>query len=1077
MADQATEQLVIEAKLRDLFTPEARRVSASLKTLERDVMSLDQAASSGGAGGGLGKSLAGAIPQVKRVGGELMVLRGGATAAASAMGGIAAAAGEGEVAMLGMSAAGGPLALAITAAGIGAYELVSHLREAHAEAKAFGAEMQGVVLRSSTGSGGAIDDFTKRLEALSKTTKIAKEKLAEGGVEIMKSFSRSPGDAITVLEETARVAKVSGEDTTKAFSDIGRVLDSYKLFASDAADVSKQLFAAAIDGKSDLAEVANVMEKLGPSTRALGFDFQHTLAAVLAMSEGAGGMKEAGSALDSLFNRLLADKGLQTRLHDIDAGFDSTGKNANNLIAVLRDLQQLGGGDNAELAGLFGGSKGAHAAMAIASADADKLTDAYRTLALAGDSVDESLRQIGALGAKAALTGFAESMANARKQGLLAAIQGDEQGVKKWIDEYAMLSDAADESAKSQVASLQDVRAELNKFLEPKTRPQPTDVAPEVAAKAQALFDQIHSKTLNGLEKQIFDQHVIEQSLERQIALFEGQGLWMGKLTAQLHMLKDAHVQAIGLAEDHERLTIAQQLATQTQKNLELEQQRAVANGDLNEAARIGDQILAERARGEIASSEMVIAGLMEQRRAYPKIADAIDAVIGKIRERQFLEGQAARGAADKAAEAAQHEQLARAIAAEEQLQTLRNSGLVGLEREIALIEQSHDAAIRKAQDEAKTDKEKAARLGNLILLLDGEAARQKDAAQGASDIQYLRMEAELVSRIAESSGERLLALERVRVLERESMVDEARKLGRSEEEIRMLEDLFDKESQRLGESVAGGFREGMKKALKIYADDAQRMLEVGESMIRSFHDEGSRSLSDVLKGNLSGGDALRQFGQGILGNAIDQSSSRIFDSLTTSIFGAGEDIQSAGQGAAGDVRGAGGLLTGALTGISTGLSSLLQSIFGGVSSSFIGPVAQAQGGVWNGVLLPTRAAGGGVFGRRTLLEVAEVAGRQEAVVPMSRGGITADMTSRGPRVRVAGADIPLSFRGGGMGGGNMTTIHVSPEIHIHAHSPDPGAASALVMSQMPQIEKAITSALVRGSNRALRDAVQGAAR
>lgn len=1074
MADQTKEQLIIEAKLHDLVSKEAARVAQNLRGFSKDVDSIGKSADVG---------------TVKVAG------------LATRLGGLAAR-------------AAGPVAVATA------------IYKATSAANDFERSLHGVILRVDEGTA-SMGVLRSSILDISSESGIAREKLAGAGADVLRIFSRDGLDAMVILREVSRVAQIAGQDEAASFAQVAQVLDSFKLSAREAGTVSEQLFATALEGKANFGDMAAVMAGLGPLARALGFDFRQTSAVLTAMAADAGGVNEAGSALQSLFRRLLADRELQQRLQAVGAGFDADARSGNSLIGVLRGLQEATGGSQNELTALLGGARNAAAAMALTSADSTKLDAALGALATSASVVDQKFRAIGDLAdtkldrlgnkisnwavlfgdafkdvkdkfvndflpdlpEKSFAQNFAESLRTVEEHMRNAAALRDEAGLQKWTEDYKNLAEAATAAGIAQEVGVKSLES-MSIAIEKAQRAQVVTATPETQAKAAELLLAINAKMLTGLEQQAAQHEVIYGKIQQEISAYEDAGVNVAKLRGALATMKQANTDRLELATTRDRLALEQQLSAQTQRGLEVEQQRARALGEFDRASELGEQILLERARVERASSELTIAGLEEQRRVYPQLAQAIDQVIGKIRERQFVEGQQARDAMSKAnqdaidqaadlrlSQAREAADAARmAFAAEQQLVELRVDGLMGLERELAQIEANHAASIERAREEAKFDEEKAKRLESLILLMDGEAARQQQAAQDAARADFLRMESDLVSRTASSRAEQVLAMERIRTLERESLLVSARELGATEEELRFLEARFDLESRRIAESIAGGFREGMSSALVIYADTAQRMFESGQDFIRSFHDEGARSLSDLFKGNLSGRDALRQFGQGVLGNVIDSSSSAIFDTLTTSIFGVGDQISAAGQQAAGGIQGAGGFITSALQGLGSGLSGLLQGLFGGVSASFIGPIPQADGGVWGGALLPVRAAGGGVFGRRTLLEVAEVAGRQEAVVPMHRGGIVADMGSRGPRVRVAGADIPLSFRGGGSGG---TTVNVSPTANVTlvVHALDPRGATEAVLAQMPHIQRAITAALTRGSDRQLRDAVQSAAR
>lgn len=126
--------------------------------------------------------------------------------------------------------------------------------------------------------------------------------------------------------------------------------------------------------------------------------------------------------------------------------------------------------------------------------------------------------------------------------------------------------------------------------------------------------------------------------------------------------------------------------------------------------------------------------------------------------------------------------------------------------------------------------------------------------------------------------------------------------------------------------------------------------------------------------------------------------------------------------------------------------------VTGGSGASFLG--GRANGGVDPGVVkrtFPLRAfAMGGVVTEPTLALMGEGRAPAEAFVPLPDG-----------------RSIPVSFRGGGEGGGRAVTVN------LHFHSADPRTAADLLRQNAPAIKEVIQDAL--NSDTPFRNQVRGA--
>jgi hypothetical protein len=411
--------------------------------------------------------------------------------------------------------------------------------------------------------------------------------------------------------------------------------------------------------------------------------------------------------------------------------------------------------------------------------------------------------------------------------------------------------------------------------------------------------------------------------------------------------------------------------------------------------------------------------------------------------------------------------EMARAVKARNDIEKLTLGGQ-------ALQSQRQSLTAEMELAKVRGDMNRVAELTLQIDELDGHAIDLNAAKARAANVEQYRGRADLLqlaqdgadAATDEAKAKRETALIEARRFEAQSALAHAMRPGaqRLDEVLnqRALDMAADKMMdirdaviavRREAAGIGEGFKQGMDEALRIYSDSATRMMEASRSLFESIHDEGARSLSGLFQGTLSGGDALRQFGRGLLGGIADQASSLIMDRMMGGLFGLGHDKDMNVTTPLVNINA--GVITG-MGGIGAGVGG---GLLGGLLGGF-GIPGFANGGIVRGSILSEARSysSGGYAVNPQMAMIGDNPGRAEAIVPL-------------PGV---GRGIPVEFRGGSRGG---VTINQALAVHLTVHSVDPRGAADIVLAQMPQIQRAITSALVRGSDRALRDAVQGAVR
>jgi hypothetical protein len=297
------------------------------------------------------------------------------------------------------------------------------------------------------------------------------------------------------------------------------------------------------------------------------------------------------------------------------------------------------------------------------------------------------------------------------------------------------------------------------------------------------------------------------------------------------------------------------------------------------------------------------------------------------------------------------------------------------------------------------------------------------------------------------------------------------------------------------------GWRSGITDALR-EMNEFNSALQAGQSVITGFRD----SLVEAFDGiGQKGHNFLKDFGTSELKNLQHTFSTLASTQITSALGGAlGLNVPNKADAlspASATLNTAGlHLITSAaalqsaafaLGGKSAGIDSgLLASIFGSGGAGRPGAVGPdtagtsllgfSEGGIFNGVPQWARGASpkanrvGGVYGSRTLIEVAEVPGSQEAVVPLAGGKIPVDLRGSGAGARQRVYDsTPQRVV-------NVDSSTTMGDVHLHVTvngGSGPIDGEKLARQMAPHIRSVIKGALVSRSDNELVEAVRGAGR
>lgn len=206
----------------------------------------------------------------------------------------------------------------------------------------------------SGGTNAEIAVLGQEILHISDTTKFSAGEIAKGAVFIAQA-GFTAAESISVIGAAAIGAMSTLEPLTTVADLLTTVIRSFKLEASDAADIMDKLAVAANDSKLNLEGMRTIFNYIGPVAKSVGASLEDTLGAIMALANVGMKMSTIGTGLRQVFTVLEGGSskfGKAIRA----AGLDSEAFNikTQGLIKVLENLNIVIGGDFGKAQQLFG---------------------------------------------------------------------------------------------------------------------------------------------------------------------------------------------------------------------------------------------------------------------------------------------------------------------------------------------------------------------------------------------------------------------------------------------------------------------------------------------------------------------------------------------------------------------------------------------------------------------------------------------------------------------------------------------------------------------------------------------------
>lgn len=196
----------------------------------------------------------------------------------------------------------------------------------------------------SGASGGELQKLNKKAQELGATTAWSASEVANGMTEMAKA-GWSASDIIDGMAGVLNSASASGEDLAQVSTIVADAITGFGLKAKDASRVADLLTQSANAGTIDITDLGESFKYISPIAKTMGFSIEDVTTAISAMSMSGIKGSQAGTALRTMFARMVKPT------DDVKSAMDELGIKLTNSDGSFKSLNTI----VSEMRGSFSG--------------------------------------------------------------------------------------------------------------------------------------------------------------------------------------------------------------------------------------------------------------------------------------------------------------------------------------------------------------------------------------------------------------------------------------------------------------------------------------------------------------------------------------------------------------------------------------------------------------------------------------------------------------------------------------------------------------------------------------------------
>ena len=230
-------------------------------------------------------------------------------------------------------------------------------------------------------------DMSKQVLGIGRRVPVALDDLT-AGLYSTRSAGIAAGDAMDVLERSARLGVAGLSSTDDAVNIVTSSLNAFKLEGAEAEGVYDVLFTAVKHGKTDLSQLGSGFGAVAGKMSDAGIEFDEYIASVSALTTtglpAAQAHTQMRAAVDGLTKSSKPLSKIFRKLGTKD--FKSLIQESGGVVPALQKVRDAVGGSEAKMRALIGSSEGSAAAMSVTGTTYQAFTE---TLADMRDGISE----------------------------------------------------------------------------------------------------------------------------------------------------------------------------------------------------------------------------------------------------------------------------------------------------------------------------------------------------------------------------------------------------------------------------------------------------------------------------------------------------------------------------------------------------------------------------------------------------------------------------------------------------------------------------------------------------------------
>ncbi len=239
-----------------------------------------------------------------------------------------------------------------------------------------------------------IDQVKEGIENLSNAVGVNVDELAEATYQIISS-NIDTAKSIDFLEDSTKLAKAGFTDTTTAVDVLTTTINAYKLEAEDATGISDELITMQNKGKVTIGELGDSLGDVISIASQLDIKTKSLFASIASLTRNGLKADKAMTGLKSILTSVLSPSAEASKLaKELGINFSSVHLKNVGLPKFLEEIKMATGGNNEQLATLFGNVRALNSIMSLTGKASQDFTEILLDMEKSAGATDIAFEKV-----------------------------------------------------------------------------------------------------------------------------------------------------------------------------------------------------------------------------------------------------------------------------------------------------------------------------------------------------------------------------------------------------------------------------------------------------------------------------------------------------------------------------------------------------------------------------------------------------------------------------------------------------------------------------------------------------------